>query len=208
MDFEKLKEEQIRLARKVVMKDELKEIKLVGAADQAFFSNKVVSVVVVCDKNFRIIEETNAVLDVKLPYISGLLFYREGPAVIEALNKLKKRPDVLMIDANGILHPLRLGMASQIGVMSDLPTIGIAKNLLLGKVEDEKVYVGNEIRGAEVRTKEHAKPLYVSPGHKISLEKSVEIIKQCIKPPHKLPEPLHLAHRAANKLRGELAEQK
>ncbi len=214
MDFGKIKEEQIRLARKVILKDKAKEkakekeIELIGAADQAFFSNKVVSVVIVCDTNFNTVDEASAVLDVKMPYIPGFLFYREGIAVIEAFHKLGKKPDVLMIDANGILHPLRFGMASQIGVLLDTPTIGIAKNKMLGKAEDGKIIVNNEIRGAEVRTKEFAKPLYVSPGHKISLERSIELVRQCVKLPHKLPEPLHLAHRAANKLRDKLAEEK
>jgi deoxyribonuclease V len=94
-------------------------------------------------------------------------------------------------------------MASHLGLVLDVQTIGVAKSLMLGKNEDGKILVGNEIRAAEVKTKEHAKPLYVSPGHRISLETSVELVKQCIRLPHKLPEPLHLAHRLAEKLREE-----
>ncbi len=201
---EKLKEEQLKLARKVSLKNSLKEAETIAGADCAFYSNKVVAAIVVCDNEMRPIEKKYSVMDVKLPYMPGFLFYREGPAIADAYSKLDKKPDVLMTDGNGILHPLRIGIASQLGVMLDQATIGIAKNLLLGmRDEDGRILVGNEIRGIEVRTREHAKPLYISPGHKISMEKAEELVKSSMRLPHKLPEPLHLAHRYANKIKDE-----
>lgn len=208
VNTERLKEEQLKLARKVILKESFKEAETIGGADCAFYSNKIVAAVVVCDKEMNVVEKKFSVMDVKLPYMPGFLFYREGPAIADAYSKLDKKPDVLMVDGNGILHPLRMGIASQLGVMLDQATIGVAKNLLLGERNDDgRILVGSEIRGIEARTREYAKPLYISPGHKISLEKSAEIAKNSIRPPHKLPEPLHLAHRLANNIKDEMMEK-
>lgn len=208
VNLQRLKEEQIKLARKVILKESFTEAETIAGADCAFYSNKIVAAIVVCDKEMKILEKQHSISDVKLPYIPGFLFYREGPAIADAYSKLSKKPTVLMLDGNGILHPLRIGIASQLGVLLDQATIGVAKTLLLGKNEDGKILVGNEIRAMEMKTREYSRPLYISPGHKISMEKSVEIAKDSIRPPHKLPEPLHLAHRLANKIKDELMEKK
>lgn len=204
MNIEQLKEEQIGFARKIVVNDDFKEIKTIAGCDQAFCKGKVISAVVVCDKEMNVVEQATAEAEEKFPYIPGFLFYREGLAAVESFRKLNNKPDVLLVDGNGILHPLRIGMASQLGLILDEPAIGVAKTLSFGKSEEGKVYVGNEVRAEEVITKEHAKPLYVSPGHRICLATSVEIVRQCIRLPHKLPEPLHLAHRLAEKTREEM----
>lgn len=206
LSFEKLKEEQLKIAKKVVLKDSFEDVITLGGADCAFFENKIVASVIVCDRSFAVLEKQHAVLDLKIPYIPGLLFYREGPAIAEAFSKLEHKPTVLMCDGNGILHPLRIGLASHLGVLLDQPTIGISKNLLCGNVEHGKVRLGDEILGREVKTKEHARPLYVSPGHNISMKTSVELVSSSIKPPHKLPEPLHLAHKEANTIKNELTK--
>lgn len=205
VDLKKLKEEQIKLAKKVVIRDSVKNIKTIAGAEQAFFEDKVISAIVVCDyKDFRIIEEKHATADAKIPYISGFMFYREGPAVMEAFNKLEQKPDVLMINGNGILHSRRIGMASHLGILLDTATIGVAKRHSLGEIKEKTIYVDKEARGYEFASREHAKPLYVSPGHKVSLKTSFDIVKKCIVYPHKLPEPLHLAHRYAGKVKKDL----
>ncbi len=200
---DKLKAEQLKLAKEVVIKDKVSKVKLVAGCDQAFVEDDVISVVVVLDKNLKVIEQKSAVTKARFPYIPGYLFYREGPAIIEAFNKLENKPDLLMVDGNGILHPRKIGIASQIGLLLDIPTIGIAKNLMCGKIENGKVYYEREIRGVEVFTREHAKPIYISPGHNISLGKSVEIIKKYLINPHKLPEPIHVAHKFAKRMSKE-----
>ena len=205
IDINKLKEEQIKLAKKVVIRDSVKSIKTVAGAEQAFFEDKVISAIVVCDyRDFRIIEEKYSISDVKIPYISGFMFYREGPAVMEAFSKLEHKPDVLMINGNGILHSRRMGMASHLGILLDTATIGVAKRHSLGEIKEKTIYVDKEARGYELMSREHAKPLYVSPGHKVSLKTSFDIVKKCIISPHKLPEPLHLAHKYANKIKKDL----
>ena len=204
-DLNKLKEEQIKLAKKVVISDSIKNIKTVAGAEQAFFGNRVISAIVVCDyKSFKVVEEKHATADAKIPYMSSFMFYREGPAVIEAFSKLEHKPDVLMINGNGILHPRRIGMASHLGILLDTATIGIAKRLSLGEIKEKTIYVDKEARGYEFISREHAKPLYVSPGNKVSLKTSFDIVKKCIQYPHKLPEPLHLAHKYSNRVRKEV----
>ena len=205
IDFDALKKEQLKLAEKVITSDSIKNIKTIAGADQAYIGNKVISAIAVCDyKGLKLIEEKHAVVDAKIPYKSGFLFYRDGPAVMEAFNKLENKPDVLIVKANGILHPRRIGMASHLGILLDIATIGVTKNLMLGEVREKTIYVEKEARGYELITKEHARPIYISPGNKISLKTSLEIVKNSLRQPHKLPEPLHLAHKHGNKVRKEL----
>ncbi|MBN2454342.1 endonuclease V [Candidatus Woesearchaeota archaeon] len=204
MNIDDFREEQLQTSRKVLVRDDFKKIELVAGCDQAFKGKKVISAIVVCTKDLKVVDEQYATVETDLPYLPGFRYYREGPAIAAAFAKLKKAPDVMIMSANGILHPLRMGLASQVGIALNVPTIGIAKTLLCGNVEEGKVYLNNEVRGQEIKTREHSKPLYVSAGHRISLETSLELIKEITKYPHKLPEPLHLAHRLAKKALSEL----
>ena len=207
VDFTKLKEEQLKLAKKVVTKDSFEKLELIGGADCAFNQDNVIAAIVVCDyKTMEVKEKVFAVAKAKVPYLQGFLAYREGPAISEAYAKIENKPDVMIIDGNGILHPRRIGLASHIGVLLDIVTIGIAKQLLVGEVKGNVVYVDKEARAEMVVTREHSKPIYVSPGHKISLKTSVEVVKGCMRFPHKLPEPLQLAHRYANEIREKIAK--
>ncbi len=136
-----------------------------------------------------------------MPYIPGLLSFRETPAIIEALKKINKEPDVILIDGQGIAHPRSFGIASHIGVIYDKPAIGVAKSKLIGEfnsIGDRKgeysfLIYKNKIIGAALRTKNNVKPIFVSIGNKITLEKAIEItLKFCTK--YRLPEPVRLAH--------------
>ncbi|MFH1828761.1 MAG: endonuclease V [Nanoarchaeota archaeon] len=205
VDVEKLQKEQLKLAKKVITKDDFDNSNLIAGCDQSYIEKKVISAVVVCDyKTKKVIEKSHAITDTLIPYIPGFLSYRESPAIIEAFNKLENKPDILMVDGNGILHFRRIGMASHIGILLDIPTIGVAKRLLCGDLKDGKVYMENEGRAIEFISREHAKPIYISPGHRISLKTSFEIVKNLMEYPHKLPEPLHIAHKLVTKLREEL----
>lgn len=198
----KFRGEQLKLAKKIVRKDDFDKVVLVAGVDQAFFNNDVISAIVVCDyKTMEPVEKKFAVIKAPFPYIPGYLSYRESPAAVEAFNKLEKKPDILIVDAHGIAHPRALGMASHLGLLLDIPTIGIAKKLIVGKKQKDKIVFNKKIVAQEIYTKENARPIYVSIGHRISLKKAAEVINKCIRQPHKLPEPLHLAHRYANKIR-------
>ena len=208
VDVNKLKKEQLKLAKKVITTDSIEKITTIAGADQSYVGNKVISAIAVCDyKSLKVIEEKHAIVDEKIPYKSGFLFYKDGPAVIEAFNKLDNKPDVLILKGNGILHPRRIGMASQVGILLDIGTVGVTKKLMLGEVKGKTIYVEKEARGYELITREHAKPIYVSPGHKVSLKTSLEVIKKCLRYPHKLPLPLDLAHKYGNEVKEELMKE-
>jgi len=201
IDFDALKKEQIKLAKKVISTDGFGKIKTIGGCAQINHGNKVISTAVVCDyKTMDVIESKHASVEAKIPYKSGFLFYKDGPAIMEAFNKLEDKPDVLIVEANGILHPRRIGMASHVGILLDTPTIGVTKRLMLGTVRENTIYVEKEAMGYELITKEHANPVYISPGNKISLKTSLEVIKKSLREPHKLPEPVHLAHKYGRKV--------
>jgi len=200
MDPFELKKEQHKLASKVELKDLVTKPKTIGGADCVVVGNKVLAAVVVLEfPSMKLLEKQTAVLYDPLPYHPGFLAYREMPAMIEAFNKLEQEPDVLLVDGSGILHPRRLGIASHLGLALNKPTIGLTKKLIDGKIENSKIYLNKELAGFEIKTKEHAKALYVSPGHLVSLGSCLRIVQQSIKLPHKLPEPLHVAHKVAKK---------
>jgi deoxyribonuclease V len=139
------------------------------------------------------------------PYVPGLLSFREAPAIIAALTELSDRPDLIIVDGQGIAHPRRFGIASHIGLLLDLPTIGCAKSLLVGHHGPLGDTVGDwvpvEYRrqtiGAAVRTRSHVKPVYVSVGHRISLESAIHWVLACGEG-YRLPEPQRQAHRLAS----------
>ncbi len=204
INLNKLKEEQEKLAKKVIIKDDFDKLELIAGVDQNFSGKNIISAIVVCDKDMKIVEKKYAITKVKFPYVPGFLAYREGPVIIEAFSKIENKPDVLMVDGNGILHPSRIGLASHIGILLDQCTIGVSKSFLLGVTKGDEIYVENELRGMKIKLKEGSKPLFVSPGNKISLNTAVDIVKKSVRLPHKLPEPLHLAHRYADELRNNL----
>ncbi|HYH16893.1 MAG TPA: deoxyribonuclease V [Flavisolibacter sp.] len=152
--------------------------------------------------------------EVTFPYVSGYLAFREAPALIEAWQQLAQKPDVLVVDGHGIAHPRRMGIASHFGVLTGQPTIGCAKKILFGKYEqppDEKGAYTNildkgEVLGAVLRTREKVKPVFVSPGHKLSLQDSINIILKCMGK-YRIPEPTRRAHELVNTFRrGEVQE--
>lgn len=205
LNIEKLKEEQSRLAKKVILKDEFEDIKIVAGVEVIFLNRKLVcSIASYGYKTMELKEESYEVMESNLPYISGFRVYREGKAITNAYLKLKEKPTIIMFAGNGILHPRRLGLASHMGILLDQPSIGVVKKLLCGELKNNKVYLEGKIVGEAVITREHANPIFVSPGHKISLKTSVEIVKNCIKPPHKMPEPLHVAHKLGNKVKNTI----
>lgn len=197
--FDKLKKEQLTLQKKIILKDSIKKIKTIAGCDQSFVKNKIISAIVVLNyKNLEIIEKKNTISKVSFPYIPGYLSYRELPAIIKTYKKLKIKPDVLLCDFNGILHPRGLGAASHLGVLLNICTIGVAKNLLCGTIKNKFVFVNDEKKGYALKNKNY-KVIYISPGNKITLKTSIKIVKYCIK--NKLPEPIKLAHYYANTLK-------
>lgn len=208
MDMQKLKEEQLKLAKKVIIKDDFSDLKYIGGCDLAYTQDKMVAVVVVLDyETLDFVEEKQVVTEPQIPYIPTFLSYRESPAIVEAFNLLETKPDLLICDANGILHPRKLGSASHVGLLLDIPTIGVAKKQLCGEIREDKVFVEDEQRAWVLKTKEHAKPIFVSPGHKVSMRTALKIVKHCIKQDSKLPAPTKMAHKIAVKQKQKLKAQ-
>jgi deoxyribonuclease V len=139
------------------------------------------------------------------PYIPGLLSFREAPAALEAVERLSALPDLLICDGQGIAHPRRVGLASHLGLWTDIPSIGAAKSRLTGQHEPvgerggewQPLWDAGEIIGAALRTRPAAKPLYISIGHRISLETAIQMVLACTRA-YRLPEPTRQAHSLAS----------
>lgn len=154
------------------------------------------------------LEVATAIDTVTFPYIPGLLSFREGPVLVRACERLSHVPDIMVFDGQGIAHPRGLGLASHMGIILDIPTIGCAKSLLVGHHDTIEEQAGawtpliyqERLVGAALRTKRKVKPVFVSQGHKISLEHALNIIQVCCRG-YRLPEPTRQAHLAVNSLR-------
>jgi deoxyribonuclease V len=145
-----------------------------------------------------------AEMPVSFPYVPGLLAFREGPVVLAALEGLTSRPDVLLFDAQGLAHPRRMGLATHLGVIMDMPAVGCAKSRLWGTYVEPDERKGSwttlmdkgEVIGAVVRTRDGVKPVFVSIGHRVDLETAVSLVLRCTTK-YRLPEPTRWAHRVA-----------
>ena len=175
--------------------------RFIAAVDAAFSGEHVIGAVCVYRyPSLVLTEEAYAVARVYLPYIPGYLSFREGPAIIETLKKLKTDPDIILFDGQGIAHPQGLGIASHIGVILDKPTIGCAKSRLVGEYAEPGMHKGEwsllqynkKIIGVVLRTKDKVKPVFISPGHRIDLPSSIEIILGCTGK-YRIPDPLRRA---------------
>ncbi len=150
------------------------------------------------------LEAATAERPATFPYVPGLLAFREGPVVLEALEQLTVQSDVLIFDAHGLAHPRRMGLATHLGVLLDHPSIGCAKSRLCGEYEEpgeEKgswtpLRDGTEVIGAVVRTRDGVRPVFVSIGHRVDLESAVSLVLDCA-PRYRLPETTRWAHRVA-----------
>jgi deoxyribonuclease V len=202
---------QRKLACKVQQTKLKNRAKLVAGLDCAFSRDgqRIIACCVVTQlPDFELVERTSAVRRAAFPYIPGLLSFREAPACIAAVERLKTEPDVFIIDGQGIAHPRRLGLAAHLGLFFDKPTIGCAKSRLTGTFESpppqKGLYSflkdGDEVIGAVVRTRDNVKPVFVSVGNKCRLQDAVEIVLACAVK-YRLPEPTRLAHQLVSKLR-------
>ncbi len=211
---EKYKEKQKRLARKVVLEPiDFDHIELVAGADSAFIGeNYILSVIVVLEfATMREVEVEYAVSEVEFPYIPGLLAFREAPNVLKAYEKLQNKPDLIMVDGHGISHFRRLGIASHIGVLLDVPTMGVAKKLLAGRYEEpcprrgckSPIIHNGEVVGYALRTRDNVQPVFVSPGHRTDLDSVVKAALMTTRG-FRLPEPIRIADRYSKDLKKQV----
>lgn len=199
---------QQSLRQKIVTVDQLGDVDTVAGVDVGFEDQGNITraaIAVLSFPDLELITQRIARRPTTFPYIPGLLSFREIPAVLAALEKLPTLPDLLLCDGMGTAHPRQFGIACHLGLLLDRPTIGVGKSRLVGshaEVPDQKgawvplQYRGNRI-GAVLRTRVGTKPLYISPGHRISLETAIDYVMRCT-PKYRLPETTRQAHKLAS----------
>ena len=184
---------------------DIEDIATVAGVDTYYRQGLAIAAVVVIRlSDLRTVSQATADKKITFPYIPGLFTFREGPAILAAMNHLSVTPDLLMFDGHGIAHPRRCGLASHIGLLLDMPAVGCAKTRLSGRYEEphpEKgsysyLNDGDETIGAVVRTRSKVKPVFVSIGHRINLEDCINIVLACCTR-YRLPETTRRADKLA-----------
>jgi deoxyribonuclease V len=180
------------------------QVRTIAGVDASYRGKAYAAVVVLALSDLHVVEQVVAERETPFPYVPGLLSFREAPAVLDAMEKLSARPDLLMFDGQGVAHPRRLGIASHLGVYLGLPSIGCAKSRLTGSYTEpgpnagdlSPLMAGNEQVGVVLRSKPHTNPLFVSIGHLIDLPTATSFVLQTLHG-YRLPEPTRQADRLA-----------
>jgi deoxyribonuclease V len=196
---------QMKLAGHVIRENRLGVINTVAGIDVGIKDDMAYAAVVVLNfPKLDVAAQSTATRHIAFPYIPGLLSFREGPVILDALARLDRKPGLLIFDGQGIAHPGRLGIASHIGLLSDFPSIGCAKSRLCGLYQEPEVERGSHVPlmdhgetiGAVVRTRTGVKPVFVSVGHRVDLKTCIDVVLACCKG-YRLPETTRKAHRLA-----------
>lgn len=208
---------QRELRKRVDNREREVSISLIGGADislNLYSTTIYAGIILLSFPGLRPVGWSLIKSETHFPYVPGYLAFREVPALVQAWRQLAVKPDVLVVDGHGIAHPRRLGIATHFGVVTGQPSMGCAKKLLTGKYNDPGPWVGNHspiMAGADqigyaFRSKIKTAPVFVSPGHRLGMNNSLQIIQQCIGK-YRIPEPTRLAHELVNRFRrGELPE--
>jgi deoxyribonuclease V len=200
---------QEQLCHQVIIADDYGEVQTVAGVDVGFEEQNTIAraaVVVLSYPALQPLDQAIARRRVTFPYIPGFLSFRETPVVLDALTLLQTRPDLLICDGQGIAHPRRFGIACHLGLLSGIPSVGCAKSRLIGQhgqVPDERgamlpLMHQNEHIGIVLRSRPRTKPLYVSPGHRVSLAQAVRFVMNCVTK-YRLPETTRAAHNLASR---------
>ena len=202
---------QEKLRRNISLINSIRKVRSVAGADVSYSrrgGEGIAAMVVFSYPDLDLMDEAFARGEVSFPYIPGLLSFREAPLLIEAFQRLQCIPDVVLYDGQGIAHPRSLGLASHMGLLLELPSVGCAKKKLVGDFEEVGLQPGSttpikiegKIIGAVIRTRRGVKPVFVSPGHLIDLESSIELVLKTCRG-FRLPEPIRRAHLMVKRIR-------
>lgn len=201
---------QESLVSRMIEKDDFKSpIQTVCGLDVAYLRQTAIGAAVLLSfPHLKVLEQKIVYCQTTVPYIPTFLSFREYAPLSLAYASLHNPSDLCFVDAHGRAHPRKLGAASHFGILKDIPTIGVAKRLLCGEIDStsrtyETVTLDNEVIGARINSKSGCNPIYVSVGHRISLETAVNMTLQCVTK-YRLPEPTRHAHQLATKTRLEL----
>jgi deoxyribonuclease V len=196
---------QHELQKRVILEENIGEIRTIAGTDVSYDAGTKEAraiVAILSYPNLQLQSYTTATVSLSFPYIPGLLSFREIPALIQCFKKLKNLPDLILCDGHGLAHPRRFGLACHLGVLFDIPTIGVAKRVLVGEHEIIPQVRGawkpliheGEIVGAALRSRPQTHPIYVSIGHRITLETAIGWVEKCLTG-FRLPETTRWAHR-------------
>ncbi len=199
---------QRELASRVIREGQPEAVKVIAGIDISANDRTGLAraaIVALAYPSMQVLEWVLHEESLRFPYIPGLLSFREAPSILAGFQKLKHKPDLLMVDGQGIAHPRRLGIASHLGLVLDLPSIGCAKSILTGHLKGElgqeigarvPLMADGEVIGVGLRTKARTNPLIISVGHRLSLEVAVDYVLACCRG-YRLPEPTRQAHNTA-----------
>ncbi len=214
MTPEEARAEQTALRSRVSLADNFGDIQTIAGLDLSYSEEKNEGhavVVVLSFPDFQILETRYATATPPMPYIPGLLSFRESPVALEAFRQLETVPDLLLTDGAGLAHPRGFGIACHLGVLLNIPSVGVAKSFLYGKYDKTQTLEPGtstplwdknekEVIGSVVQTKLRTNPLYVSPGHKISVNSTTRLVLECVRG-YRLPEPTRQAHNLITEYR-------
>lgn len=212
--LEKLTLEQEQLREHIINTPLSSEITVIAGADSSIMGEQILSVFVMFRyPSLEQIELQYHISPIPLPYIPRFLSFREIPNLLEAYKKITYKPDLILVDGHGIMHPRRMGIATHLGLSLDIPTIGVAKKKLTGiyeipadikgsftQVSDKKT---KEVLGYALRSRDNVKPIFVSPGHRTDLQTALQITIQTLDR-YKLPEPTRLADKYSKSLKSTI----
>lgn len=207
---------QNRLRQRTVLENTLQDVRLVAGADIAIDekSKQAFAAVVVLDlASMKVVSKAFGAAEIPFPYVPGLLSFREGPVYLQVFRKLRLVPDVVIFDGQGIAHPRRVGIATHLGILLDIPTIGCAKSKLTGQYIEPgttkgawaDLLDGDQKIGVVLRTRDNVRPVFVSPGHKVDFESAIRAVLACCRG-YRLPEPTRQAHIEAGKLKRRMLD--
>lgn len=209
---ERAHEAQLCLSKRIILEDRVPEkIHAIAGVDVAYLGDKSIGAVTVSNpRSLEIIESQIAVCKTRLPYIPTLLSFRETWPIMKCIDKLEAEPDLFLVDGQGYAHPYRYGLASHLGLILGKPTVGVAKNRLFGEIENANARTDvaylkhkDETVGAVLTTRKGSRPVYVSVGHMVSLDRAIRIVRECTRG-NRLPEPLLEAHATATSERRKI----
>lgn len=202
--IEKARKAQSRISKRVICEDRLSVVRFVGGVDVAYAGNLSIGAAVVLNYgSMELVEAQTVSCKTRFPYVPTLLSFREVASAVSSIRKLRAQPNVFLVDGHGVVHPYGCGFASHLGVVLGMPTIGVAKGRLFGKLESSSergdvAYLkhGDRVLGAAVTTKQGCKPVFVSVGHMVSLETAIKIVRDCCRHT-RIPKPILEAHKLA-----------
>ena len=207
MTADEARAQQTALRGRVSLADEFGAVQTIAGVDLSFSTDGetgFATVVVLSYPDCRVLEARYAAAPVRMPYVPGLLSFRESPLALEAFAQLETAPDMIFVDGQGQAHPRGFGIACHLGVLLDVPSVGVAKSFLYGQYDRAAALepgrftplldkAGTTVIGSVVQTKPRTNPLFISPGHKISVASATKLVLDCVRG-YRLPEPTRQAH--------------